>query len=67
MHMPRNDPASASHLQRSGDGLRSLSNPETLANFAQNLQEGIYITTEVRYPMRTPRFSRYSAFPVLKR
>jgi diguanylate cyclase (GGDEF)-like protein/PAS domain S-box-containing protein len=47
MHMPRNDPASASqNVQRSGDTLRSLSDPATLANFAQNLQEGIYITNE---------------------
>ena len=47
MHMPLNDPRSASQkLQRSGDSLRSLSNPETLANFARNLQEGIYITNE---------------------
>jgi diguanylate cyclase (GGDEF)-like protein/PAS domain S-box-containing protein len=47
MHMPFNDPHSASQkLQRSGDSLRSLSDPETLANFARNLQEGIYITNE---------------------
>lgn len=29
-----------------GSALRSLSNHETLASFAQNLREGIYITTE---------------------
>ena len=47
MHMPLNEPPSASQkLQRSGDSLRSLSDPETLANFARNLQEGIYITNE---------------------
>ena len=27
-------------------GQRSLSDPETLANFTKNLQEGIYITNE---------------------
>lgn len=32
--------------QRSGDALRSLSDPQTLANFAQNLREAIYITNE---------------------
>jgi diguanylate cyclase (GGDEF)-like protein/PAS domain S-box-containing protein len=31
---------------RSGEALRSLSDPKTLADFAQNLQEGIYITSE---------------------
>src|SRR5215210_7188523 len=47
MHMPLNEPHSTSRkLQRSGDSLRSLSDPETLANFARNLQEGIYITSE---------------------
>jgi len=47
MHMPLNEPRSASQkVQRSGDSLRSLSDPETLANFARNLQEGIYITNE---------------------
>lgn len=47
MHMPRNERPSASQtVQRSGEALRSLSDPGTLANFAQNLQEGIYITSE---------------------
>lgn len=33
-------------MQRPGEALRSLSDPATLANFAQNLQEAIYITSE---------------------
>lgn len=45
--MPRKEnPSTGKKVQRSGDAVRSLSNPETLANFAQNLQEGIYITNE---------------------
>lgn len=45
--MPRKAHASArKKAQRSGDALRSLSDQETLATFAQNLQQGIYITSE---------------------
>jgi len=47
MHMPRKEPRVASQkLPESVDALRSLSDAQTLANFAQNLQEGIYITNE---------------------
>lgn len=47
MHMPRKEPRAASQkLPTSVDALRSLSDAQTLANFAQNLQEGIYITNE---------------------
>jgi diguanylate cyclase (GGDEF)-like protein/PAS domain S-box-containing protein len=46
MHMPRNEPPSASRKAQKSIALRSLSDPATLANFAQNLQEGIYITSE---------------------
>jgi diguanylate cyclase (GGDEF)-like protein/PAS domain S-box-containing protein len=47
MHMPPKKNLSASkksHARRKKQ--RSLSDPETLANFTQNLQEGIYITSE---------------------
>jgi diguanylate cyclase (GGDEF)-like protein/PAS domain S-box-containing protein len=37
-------PSEKSHARRKKQ--RSLSDPETLANFTQNLQEGIYITNE---------------------
>jgi diguanylate cyclase (GGDEF)-like protein/PAS domain S-box-containing protein len=43
-NMGQRERGAAMHSQTGG--FRSLSDPETLANFAQNLQEGIYITTE---------------------
>jgi PAS domain S-box/diguanylate cyclase (GGDEF) domain len=47
MHMPRKrNPSLGKEEQMTGGALRSLSDHETLANFAQNLREGIYITTE---------------------
>jgi diguanylate cyclase (GGDEF)-like protein/PAS domain S-box-containing protein len=47
MHMPRNQkPSLVGKEPTTGKALRSLSDHETLANFAQNLREGIYITTE---------------------
>jgi len=47
MHMPRNQkPSLVGEEPATGKALRSLSDHETLANFAQNLREGIYITTE---------------------
>jgi diguanylate cyclase (GGDEF)-like protein/PAS domain S-box-containing protein len=47
MHMPRKrNPSASKKGQRSGKAFRSLSDPKTLANFAQNLQEGIYITNQ---------------------
>jgi diguanylate cyclase (GGDEF)-like protein/PAS domain S-box-containing protein len=47
MHMPRKqNPLARKETQTTGGAWRSLSDPQTLANFAQNLQEGIYITTE---------------------
>ena len=47
MHLPRKrNPSLGKEEQTTGGALRSLSDHETLANFAQNLQEGIYITTE---------------------
>jgi diguanylate cyclase (GGDEF)-like protein/PAS domain S-box-containing protein len=47
MHMPQErNPSLGKEEQTTGSTLRSLSDHETLANFAQNLQEGIYITTE---------------------
>jgi diguanylate cyclase (GGDEF)-like protein/PAS domain S-box-containing protein len=47
MHMPPKKNLSASEKSRERrKAQRSLSDPETLANFTQNLQEGIYITTE---------------------
>jgi diguanylate cyclase (GGDEF)-like protein/PAS domain S-box-containing protein len=47
MHMPRKrNPSLGKEEQTTGSAWRSLSDYETLANFAQNLQEGIYITTE---------------------
>jgi diguanylate cyclase (GGDEF)-like protein/PAS domain S-box-containing protein len=47
MHMPRESKLSAGkEKQRSGKALRSLSDPDTLKKFAQNFQEGIYITNE---------------------
>lgn len=47
MHMPRKrKPSLGKEEQPTGGALRSLSDAETLATFAQNLQEGIYITTE---------------------
>lgn len=46
MHMPRKQKPSKPGERPAGSALRSLSNHETLANFAQNLREGIYITTE---------------------
>jgi diguanylate cyclase (GGDEF)-like protein/PAS domain S-box-containing protein len=47
MHMPSKKNLSASDRGRKRAGAqRSLSDPDTLANFTQNLQEGIYITTE---------------------
>ncbi len=43
--MPRKDhPPASKEEQASGNALRRLSDPETLSNFAENLQEGIYIT-----------------------
>jgi len=48
MHMPRRDRPSASKKeQKTGNALRHLSDPEMLFTFAQNLQEGIYITNEM--------------------
>ena len=45
--MPRNQkPSLVGKEPTTGKALRSLSDHETLANFAQNLREGIYITTE---------------------
>jgi diguanylate cyclase (GGDEF)-like protein/PAS domain S-box-containing protein len=45
--MPSKKNLSASEERvKSGRARRNLSDPETLANFARNLQEGIYITTE---------------------
>lgn len=45
--MPRKrNPPLGKEEQTRGSALRSLSDHQTLANFAQNLQEGIYITTE---------------------
>jgi diguanylate cyclase (GGDEF)-like protein/PAS domain S-box-containing protein len=47
MHMPRKrNPSLNKEELTTGSGFRSLSDHETLTNFAQNLQEGIYITTE---------------------
>jgi diguanylate cyclase (GGDEF)-like protein/PAS domain S-box-containing protein len=47
MHMPSKKNLSTSEKSREPrKAQRSLSDPETLANFTQNLQEGIYITTE---------------------
>jgi diguanylate cyclase (GGDEF)-like protein/PAS domain S-box-containing protein len=47
MHMPNREHDEGGIVKRRNTGgFRSLSDPETLANFAQNLKEGIYITTE---------------------
>jgi diguanylate cyclase (GGDEF)-like protein/PAS domain S-box-containing protein len=47
MHMPPKENLSVSEKSREPrKAQRSLSDPETLANFTQNLQEGIYITNE---------------------
>ena len=47
MHMPSKKKLPASEKSRKPrKGQRSLSDPETLANFTKNLQEGIYITNE---------------------
>jgi len=47
MHMPSKQKSRRVGAESvTGSALRSLSNHETLANFAQNLREGIYITTE---------------------
>jgi diguanylate cyclase (GGDEF)-like protein/PAS domain S-box-containing protein len=46
MHMPRQGKQSLVTKKPAGNALRSLSDHETLASFAQNLREGIYITTE---------------------
>jgi diguanylate cyclase (GGDEF)-like protein/PAS domain S-box-containing protein len=47
MHMPNREPGEGDMIKRRDTGgFRSLSDPETLAIFAQNLKEGIYITTE---------------------
>lgn len=45
--MPRKAHTPASRRKQApGETRRHLSDPETLANFARNLQEGIYITNE---------------------
>ena len=48
MHMPqgRKDSADKKNAVANRSRFRSLSDPETLAKIAQNLEEGIYITTE---------------------
>jgi diguanylate cyclase (GGDEF)-like protein/PAS domain S-box-containing protein len=47
MHMPnRESDKRVERPRRNTGSFRSLSDPETLATFAQNLKEGIYITTE---------------------
>jgi PAS domain-containing protein len=46
MHMPNRESDEVERPRRNTGSFRSLSDPETLAIFAQNLKEGIYITTE---------------------
>jgi diguanylate cyclase (GGDEF)-like protein/PAS domain S-box-containing protein len=47
MHMPqKRTPRTNKKAQSSNGALRDLSDPQTLANFATNLQGGIYITNE---------------------
>ena len=47
MHMPQKRTPRTKKKGQSSDGaLRNLSHPQTLADFAQNLQGGIYITNE---------------------